>query len=84
MLPLALQKIENEYLLFGVAGLICLVAFVGLILVPAVSSYGRIWEKTAAGILSLFVLAALIVIGVVLGLAIVVNYNNIVEFLHIK
>ena len=84
VLPLALQKIENEYLLFGVAGLICLAAFVGLILVPAVSSYGRIWEKTAAGILSLFVLAALVVIGVVLGLAIVVNYNNIVEFLHIK
>ena len=84
VLPLALQKIENEYLLFGVAGLVCLVAFVGLILVPAVGSYGRIWEKAAAGILSLFVLAALVVIGVVLGLAIVVNYNNILEFLHSK
>ena len=46
---LALQKIENEYLLFGVAGLISLVAFVSLIFVPAVSSFGRIWEKAAAG-----------------------------------
>jgi hypothetical protein len=84
MLPLALQKIENEYLLFGAAGLVSLVAFVGLILVPAVSSYGRLWEKAAAGFLSLFVLAALVVIGVVVGLAIVVNYNTIVEFLHAK
>jgi hypothetical protein len=84
VLPLALQKIENEYLLFGASGLVCLTAFVGLILIPAVSSYGRVWEKAAAGLLSLFVFAALIVIGVVLGLAIVVNYNNIVEFLHAK
>jgi len=84
MLPLALEKIENEYLLFGAAGLVSLVAFVGLILVPAVSSYGRLWEKAAAGFLSLFVLAALVVFGVVVGLAIVVNYNTIVEFLHAK
>lgn len=83
-LPLSLQRIDHEYLLFGVAGLICLVAFVSLILVPAVSSYGRLWEKAAAGVLSLFVLAALVVVGVVIGLAIVVDYNEIVEFLHVK
>ena len=70
------QKIDNEYLLFGAAGLICLVAFVGLILVPALSSYGRIWEKAAAGFLSLFVLAALVLIGVVIGLAIVYYYDD--------
>ena len=76
-LPLALQKIENEYVLFGVAGLISLAAFVGLILVPAVSSYGRVWEKAAAGFLSLFVLAALVLVGVVAGLAIVYYYNDL-------
>ncbi len=79
MLPLALQKIENEYLLFGAAGLISLVAFVALIFVPAISSYGRIWEKAAAGFLSLFVLAALVIVGVVIGLAVVYYYNDIVE-----
>lgn len=84
MLPLALQKIENEYLLFGAAGLVSLVAFVGLILVPAVSSYGRLWEKAAAGFLSLFVLAALVVFGVVVGLAIVYYYNDILNLLHGK
>lgn len=77
MLPLALQKIENEYLLFGAAGLVSLVAFVGLILVPALGSYGRLWEKAAAGVLSLVVLAALVVIGVVVGLAVVYYYNDL-------
>ena len=79
MLPLALQRIENEYLLFGIAGLVSLAAFVGLILVPAVSAYGRIWEKAAAGVLSLFVLAALVIVGVVAGLAIVYYYNDLVK-----
>jgi hypothetical protein len=84
MLPLALQRIEHEYVLFGVAGLVCLLAFVGLILKPALESYGRVWEKAAASVLSLFVLAALVAIGVVIGLVIVVDYNRIVEFLNLK
>ncbi len=81
-LPLAQQKIENEYLLFGGAGLISLAAFVGLIFVPAIGSYGRLWEKAAAGVLSLIVLAALVLTGVVVGLAIVYYYNDIVEIIH--
>jgi len=84
VLPLALQRIEHEYLLFGIAGLICLVAFVGLILKPALESYGRLWEKAAASVLSLLVLAALVAIGVVIGLIVVIAYNRIVEFLHVK
>jgi len=82
--PLALTKIGNQYLLFGAAGLISLVAFLALILSPALSSYGRIWEKTAAGFLSLFVLLVLVVIGVVIGLVFVYYYNDIVNFLHGK
>ncbi|HEX3609042.1 MAG TPA: hypothetical protein VHU14_05155 [Solirubrobacterales bacterium] len=82
VLPLALQKINHEYLLFGAAGVVSLSAFVGLILVPAVSSYGRIWEKAAAGFVSLFVLAALVVVGVVIGLAFVYYYNDILNILH--
>ncbi len=82
LLPLALQKIENEYLLFGIAGLVSLAVFVGLILVPALSAYGRAWEKAAVGVLSIFVLAALVLVGVVAGLAIVYYYNDIVDLLH--
>ena len=76
------RRSSNEYLLFGVAGLVSLVAFVGLILVPALSAYGRIWEKAAAGVLSIFVLAALVVTGVVIGLVIVYYYNDIVNLLN--
>lgn len=81
VLPLALQKIDHEYLLFGVAGLVSLCAFVGLIMVPAVSSYGRLWEKTVAGLLSLFILAALVCVGIVVGLVVVWQYNEIVKIL---
>jgi uncharacterized membrane protein len=81
-LPLALQQLADEYLLFGAAALISLVAFVGLILVPALSAYGRIWEKAAAGILSMVVLAALVVTGVIIGLMIVYYYPDIVRFVE--
>jgi hypothetical protein len=79
-LPLALQHVGDEYLLFGAAALVSLVAFVALILAPALSAYGRIWEKAAAGVLSLVVLAALVVTGVIIGLVVVYYYPEIVKF----
>jgi apolipoprotein N-acyltransferase len=84
MTPFALTELAQQYVLFGIAGLVCLVAFVALILTPALSAHGRIWEKAAAGVLSVFVLAALLVIGVVIGLAIVYYYTDIVEFISGK
>jgi phosphotransferase system glucose/maltose/N-acetylglucosamine-specific IIC component len=74
---LALAKLSEQYLLYGVAGVICLVVFVTLILSPALSAYGRVWEKAAASFLSLFILAALVLGGVVVGLVIVYYYNDI-------
>jgi hypothetical protein len=49
--------------------------------VPAVGAYGRLWEKTAAGLLSVFVLVALVLVGVVLGLVVVYYYNDISSLL---
>jgi hypothetical protein len=77
---LAVAKIAPEYWLFGGAALVSLIAFAGLILVPALGSYGRSWEKVAATLLSFFVLAALVLIGVAVGVAIVYYYNDIVDF----
>ncbi|HEY5197647.1 MAG TPA: hypothetical protein VIJ51_11550 [Solirubrobacteraceae bacterium] len=51
------------YLIAGVCGVLGLAAFVGLILVPAWSSYGRLWQRFTAAFLSLYVLAALLGIG---------------------
>ncbi len=65
-MPLALS---TTVWLFSAAGFISLTAFVGLILVPAMSSFGRWPEKMAAGFLSLFIFGILITIGVVGGLA---------------
>lgn len=50
----------------GVAGL---AAFVSLVLVPVVSSYERAWERVVAGLLSLWVLAAFVGVGILAGAA---------------
>jgi hypothetical protein len=71
----------TEYYLFGIAGVLSLFAFVGLILVPALGSYGRAWEKLVAGFLSLFVLAALVLIGLVIGVVIFLNWDQISKWI---
>jgi hypothetical protein len=71
----------TEYYLFGIAGLLSVCAFVGLILVPAIGSYGRAWEKVVAGFLSLFVLAALVLIGLVIGVLIFFNWDDISKWI---
>ena len=63
--------IQPEFLLFGGALAISLLAFTALILAPAMGSFGRAWEKAMAGVLSLFVLVVLVVVGLALGLAVV-------------
>ena len=72
--PLA---IGNEYILFGAAAVISLAAFGGLILAPALGAFSRGREKFAAGVLSLFVLAALVTVGLVLGFIIFYNWDSI-------
>jgi hypothetical protein len=50
--------------------------YIAFILAPAIASYGRIWEKLAAGFLTLFVLATLLGTGAALGLALVWSYDR--------
>lgn len=73
-------KIGSEYLLFGGAALLSVIAFTALILAPAIGSFGRTWEKATAVLLSLFVLVALLAVGVAIGIAIVYNWDTISEF----
>ena len=73
----ALPAIGTEYYLFGGAGLVSVLAFCALILVPAVGSYGRTWEKATAAALSVFVLLALLFVGVALGVLIVYFWDDI-------
>ena len=82
MTVFALAKLGHQYALYAVAGVICLITFILLILSPALSAHGRIWEKTAAGFLAVFVLAALVLGGVMIGLVIVYYYPEISNFFH--
>lgn len=52
-----------------VGGAVVLAGYVVFILAPAWVAYGRFWERLAASFLTLFVLATLLAIGVVAGLA---------------
>jgi hypothetical protein len=72
-----LNEINTEYLLFGGAAVISLIAFAALILVPAIGSYGRTWEKATAAVLSIFVLAALLLVGLGIGVLIVYFWDDI-------
>lgn len=52
------------------------VGYVVYILVPAWTSYERLWERLAASFLSLFILASLLGIGLTLGFSIVWFYDR--------
>jgi hypothetical protein len=55
------------------------VTFVGyayFILVPAWGSYGRMWERFAASVLTLFILATLVGAGAGIGFSIVWFYDR--------
>jgi hypothetical protein len=53
------------------AGVFGLALYTGLILVPAWTSYSRVWERLAATMLSLYVLAVLVGAGVLAALAVI-------------
>ncbi len=58
------------------AGVVVLAAYGFFILAPAWASYGRVWEKIAASVLTVFMLATLLVIGGVVGFALVWSYDR--------
>lgn len=66
------------YIILGAAGGVTLAAYGLLILVPTLGAYGRVWEKLAASMLTLFVLAALVGAGIVAGLVIVYFWDSII------
>lgn len=65
------------YLVGAVLGVFGLAAFCALVVVPAVTSYRRPLQRVAAVILSLYVLAALIGIGILGGALIVFEWPRV-------
>jgi hypothetical protein len=60
----------------ALAAPLVLAAYVGLIVVPAWTSYGRTWERVAASFLTLYILVAMVGIGVAIGLGIIWTYDE--------
>jgi hypothetical protein len=60
----------------GLAGTITVICYFVFIVAPAWASYGRVWERIAASLLTLFILASLLMVGIVLGAAVVWTYDT--------
>ncbi len=69
-------ELSSTEVVIALAGALTLACYVALILVPAVRCYGRVWEKLAAGVLTLYVLGTLLGVGAAIGLAIVWTYDT--------
>jgi uncharacterized membrane protein len=62
------------YLVGACLGVFGLAAFCALVVVPAITAYRRPLERVAVVVLSFYVLAALVGVGVLLGALIVVEW----------
>jgi hypothetical protein len=65
------------YLIAGVVAAISLGLWSWLILVPAFSAYTRWWQRTAAVVMSLYVLAAMLAAGGLIGAIFLWYYDRI-------
>jgi predicted PurR-regulated permease PerM len=67
------------YLVGGCCAVFAIAAYAAWILVPALSAYSRWWERAAAAFLSLYVLAAMVGVGLLGGGAVVWFWDSITD-----
>ena len=65
------------YVIAGTAAGISVIAWAALVLVPAWTSFSRVWERIVATVLSLYILSAFALAGSALGAAILWYYDEI-------
>jgi hypothetical protein len=65
------------YLVAACAGVFSLAAFTAWVLVPAWTSYSRVWERIAAVFLSFYVLAAFVGAGIAAGAAVIYFWDTL-------
>ena len=71
---------SNETIIYVVAiasGVLAVLAYVGLILIPAWTAYSRVWQRLAASFLTLYVLAGFAILGAAGGAAIIWFWDRI-------
>ena len=64
------------YVVAAASAVIGLSVYIGLILVPAWQAYSRVWERLAATFLTLYVVAAFMLVGVLVGAVVVWTYDR--------
>ena len=69
-------ELSSTEIVIALAGALTLACYVALILAPSIRCYGRVWEKLAAGFLTVYVLGTLLGIGAAIGFAIVWSYDR--------
>ena len=72
-----MSNTEITYLVGACLGVFGLAAFCGLVLAPAITAYRRPLERVAVVILSVYVLAALVGIGIVIGALVVLEWPRV-------
>jgi hypothetical protein len=65
------------YLVGACCGVLGLAGFCALVVVPTITAYRRVYERMAVLVLSVYVLAAFVGIGVLLGALIVVEWPRL-------
>jgi hypothetical protein len=65
------------YVVAGTAAGVSVIAWAVLVLLPAWTSYSRVWERLVATVLSVYVLAAFALAGSLLGAAILWYYDEV-------
>jgi uncharacterized membrane protein len=76
MLALTLTQLTVPEIAIAVGAFVAFVTYVILIVIPAWTSYGRWWERIAASVMTLFILASLVGVGAGIGGLIVVNWGQ--------
>ncbi len=72
-----MSHVAITYVVVACAAVLGFAAFAGLILVPAWGAYSRLWERIAATVLSLYVLAAFVGLGVLGGGAVIYFWDRL-------
>jgi hypothetical protein len=73
-----MPDLTSTQITFIAAGVAALIGYVIFFFIPAWQSYGRVWERIAASFLTLYMLAALLGVGAIVGLAVLAIYANFV------
>ena len=71
---------KKTYIIAGAAGLISLIAWLTLVVIPAWKSYWRVRDRVIATVLSVYILAAFMLAGAGVGLAALWYFSDRVSF----